>query len=184
MSTYYLIHGFNVKDGGKANFEHLTRELKHRGHKVVSIDYGFMQRLRVRGCSGGVAKVIASLLPKDANVIAHSNGCALAYKAGKYGATYKNLFLINPALDRELEVDSADRVTVFYSPSDPWTRLARYIPFSDWGSQGRVGYTGGNPKYTNVNNDAMARHKTGHSDVLKEAWKLAAKIMGATNERK
>lgn len=166
MSTVYLVHGFNVKDGGRASVGRLRRGLQARGHEVRMIKYGFMQRLRVRGCTDGVAHTIASLIPPYSNVVAHSNGANVINRAAELGASFNRVWLINPALDDDIALPRTHKVHVFHAPSDPWTRLARFIPFSDWGRQGQIGYTGDSPRYTNTNLDALTGREVKHSGIF------------------
>lgn len=166
MAKVYLIHGFNVRDGGKDTIGRLKPLLEAAGHTVESIHYGFFHRLRVRWCSRGVAKAVASLVDKDSYVIAHSHGAAITFLAAKYGASFKHVFLINPALNKKTAIPNALWVSVFYAPSDIWTRLAKYIPFSIWGSQGRVGFRGKALNYSQTNLDWLLHAEVGHSGVF------------------
>jgi hypothetical protein len=169
MSLIYLVHGFNVKDDGAGSVGTLTRSLEAGGHTVKLVTYGWMQRLRVRACTKGVAKVFASMVEPNSVVIAHSNGANVVNAAAEFGAVFEHVFLINPALDEDIAIPFARRVTVFHAPSDGWTRLARWIPFSDWGRQGQVGYTGDDDRYINVDLDFLSGgEKLGHSGVFKD----------------
>ena len=170
MSTIYLVHGFNVKDGGDGSVGTLRRSLEISGHKVVLVQYGWMHRFRVRMCTKGVANVFASMAEPDSVVIAHSNGANVVHAAAEAGAKFKHVFLINPALDAGKDIPNADKVHVFYAPSDPWTRIARWIPFSDWGRQGQVGYTGTDPRYKHTNLDDLADKEVGHSGIFADVF--------------
>ena len=139
----YLIHGFNVKDEGAATTGRLAKKLREEGFDVIEITYGFFHRIRVRLCNKGLADVIADLVEPGSTCIAHSNGATIAYLACKMGAPFKNVILVNPALDSDLRLaDHVEYVQIWYSPHDKWTGLSKYIPKSLWGSMGRVGYTG------------------------------------------
>ena len=173
MSHIYLVHGFNVKDGGDATIGTLRRALEHAGHTVTPVKYGWMHRLRVRMCTKGVARMFASLASPDSVVIAHSNGANVVHAAAKFGVHFEHVFLINPALDADMDIPNADKVTVFYAPSDPWTRAARWIPFSKWGRQGQVGYTGEDDRYTSIDIDELSSKKLGHSGVFADTYARA-----------
>ena len=139
----YLIHGFNVKDDGAATTGAITDMLRADGFDVTEIHYGFFHRMRVRLCNKGLAHVIADLVEPGSTCIAHSNGGTLAYLACEFGAPFKNVSLVNPALDKNLALASqVENVQVWYAPHDKWTGLAKWIPNSLWGMQGRVGYKG------------------------------------------
>ena len=139
----YLIHGFNVKDEGATTTGTIADLLVNKGFNVTQIHYGYFFRLRVRLCNKGIAHTMAHLIEPGSTCIAHSNGASIAYLALQYGAQWKNLTLINPALDNTLEFpEQLENIQVWYSPHDKWTGLAKYIPNSIWGNMGRVGYKG------------------------------------------
>jgi pimeloyl-ACP methyl ester carboxylesterase len=169
MSTIYLVHGFNVKDGGRRTVGSLKPILEGYGHKVVPVKYGWMHRFRVRACTNGVASTFASMVEPDSIVIAHSNGANVVHSAAAdHDAKFKHVFLINPALDADMDIPNADKVTVFYAPSDPWLRLARWIPFSRWGRQGQIGFTGKSDHHEQINLDLLAGHEVLHSGIFSQ----------------
>jgi len=188
MSTFYLLHGFNVKDGGLATTGSLRNKLEDAGHTVREIKYGWMGRVKVRLCNKSLARAIADMAEPDSYLIAHSNGAAIAYWACEFGAPFKQVFLINPALDAEMEMPNVSKVRVFHALSDPWTKLARWIPFSVWGRQGAVGYTGLDldDRYHQTELDALTGEKVGHSGIFKTSAlrsKLINIILGDTDEQ-
>lgn len=139
----YLIHGFNIKDEGAATTRTIRAGLERHGYDVTEITYGFFHRVRVRFCNKGLAHVIADLVEPESTVIAHSNGAAIAFIASELGAPWTNMTLVNPALDNTLEFPpQLDNIQVWYAPHDHWTKLAKYIPNSIWGSMGHDGYKG------------------------------------------
>ena len=168
MAHFYLIHGFNEKAEGLNTVNTLREGLERRGHTAVLIRYGWFGRIRSRFCNKGVAKVVASTVIPGSHVIAFSNGAAITYYAAKYGAPWDRVFLINPALNRKTAIPNVRKVDVMYSKSDPWTKLARYIPISIWGSQGAVGYKGKDEggRYTHVELDALCGFETRHGGVF------------------
>ena len=166
MKTIYLVHGFNVRDGGDATVNMLIPGLIAQGHKVRSIKYGHVGRLGVRACNDNTAATIASTVEPNSVIIAHSNGAALVYEAAQLGARFSDVFLINPALDNTKEIANAKRTTVFYAPSDPWTKLAKWIPFSNWGNMGATGYRGLNEFIVNINLDKLVDGIMKHSGIF------------------
>jgi len=167
--TVYLIHGFNVRDGGKSTTDHFHPLFAEAGYKVVELDYGFNWRLRVRLCSPGHAMLIAAMVKPNSIVVGHSNGCNIIYKAAQAGAVFRRAILINPALDADKTIKNAGSVQTWHSPDDPWTWVASFIPGSDWGDQGRVGYIGDNKRHVNFNNAHYFGDGMGHSEVLHDA---------------
>ena len=141
--TIYLIHGFNIKDEGAATTGTIKKELERHGYNVIEITYGFFHRMRVRFCNKGLAHVIADLVEPDSTVIAHSNGAAISFIASELGAPWKNMTLVNPALDKNVKFpEQLENIQVWYAPHDKWTGLAKFIPNSIWGAMGRLGYQG------------------------------------------
>lgn len=171
MSTIYLVHGFNVKDDGRATTGSLRKYLEESGHTVRELRYGWMGRVRVRLCNASVARVLANLADPGSYIVAHSNGAAIAYLAAEYAiaSTFKGVFLINPALDSDLEIPNVDKVHVFYSESDKWTSISKWIPWSKWGDQGKKGFTGDaeKEKYRQTELDSTFGHEMEHSGIFK-----------------
>lgn len=180
MTTVYLVHGFNVTDQGEDTTGTLQQHFEHAGFRVRQLTYGWVFRLRARLCNPAIAKTLASTLEPDSIIVGHSNGCAIIYMAALAGARFRHATLINPALDSKLAIPDVGSVDVWYSPSDKWTGLAKYIPFSIWGSQGRTGYTGPAPYYRQFNEEKVFGKTIDHSGVFEHAdyrRKIAYKTM-------
>ena len=183
MSTIYLLHGFNVRDGGDGTVNKLIPYLTGHGYNVKSIKYGHVGRFGVRFFNDNTAATIASTIEPHSIIIAHSNGAALVYEAAKLGARFSQVFLINPALDSTKDIANTEWTTVFHSPTDMWTRLAAWIPFSNWGSMGAVGFRGARctGNHISFNLDVLLHDRVGHSGVFKKnayVAKLAKIIRG------
>lgn len=166
--TVYLIHGFNVRDGGAKTTDLLGPLYRKAGFRVKELDYGFTGLLRTKMCNRPVAKVLATTLIPGSLIVGHSNGCALIWRMARAGAKFDRAVLINPALDRRKTIDGAASVHVWHSPSDLATHMARLIPFSKWGNQGQVGYVGEDERYRNFNEDHIVNKRVGHSGVFRE----------------
>jgi hypothetical protein len=189
----YLIHGFNVKDDGADSIDRARVYLEDKDFEVTDIDYGYFQRLRVRMCNKGLAKVMSTLVEPGSTCIAHSNGGALAYLACEFGAPFKNVVLVNPALDSTKALAAqVENVQVWYSPHDKWTGLSKFIPNSIWGAQGRTGYTGPeDSRYVQYNNEELlGRFKDEHSGIWNTserreyfAGKVAALVMEIKDDK-
>ena len=167
MKRVHLIHGFNVDDEGAATIDTLGPLIERYGYRVKEHNYPDFFLLRARLCNAAMGTVIRDNITPGDNVMAHSNGCAIVYRAAKAGAKFGHVVLINPALDSKLTIPGARSVDVWYSPTDPWTTLARYIPWSIWGAQGRTGYTGKDAgRYRNINEDELFQDHVKHSGVF------------------
>lgn len=164
----YLFHGFNVEDGGADTSDKLIPYAEAAGYKVIDIDTGFMQRIRVRLCNDRLARVVARLVKPGSIAIGHSNGCALIHLATMHGAPFSQVAYINPALDRDLAPGpQVEKFHVWHSPSDPWVKLAQFIPFTIWGDMGAVGYQGKDPRGINHNKETGYNCTSrDHSDVF------------------
>lgn len=173
----HVVHGFNVRDGGKATTDRLHPYLAGAGFEVVDEDYGWIGLLGVRLFNGPLARGIAdrAILNSNAGVkpvgIGHSNGCAILARAADLGAPFEALVLINPALDAERVIAPQVRqVHVYHSRHDAAVRTARWLRWHEWGDMGARGYQG----------PADARYKCfdcsdyieGHSAIFDklEAW--------------
>lgn len=184
---YVAFHGFNVSDRGKGTIDKLKPFLD-----IVDVDYGWMWLFRVKMCNSCIAKSVVNLIPEGSVGIAHSNGALIAVKVIEAYRTrqlalkvpesaiqknypFKKLVLINPALDVDYKFPKGLHVDVYYTPTDRATLIARYLPFSRWGSMGRDGYLGNKSHIYNYDSTKMFGSKT-HSDVFDSAEDLALHI--------
>lgn len=171
--TAYLIHGFNVKDKGASTIAKLVPYFMGAGFRVVPLSYLYTNLLRVRLCNRGLAYMLASMADAGSVAIGHSNGCAIIHLAAQFGAPFRDVVYINPALNKTAplakDVLSAH---VWYSPSDKPVRFARFIPKHIWGEMGRTGYIGNDPRYHNYDkeNDYLKDEfsSSEHSDVFED----------------
>ena len=169
----YLVHGFNVKDGGKNTVDKLIPHLIDRGFECIELDYGFFNLARVRLCNRAVARTIAATVAPDSIAIGHSNGCAIIYRAALAGAMFRHVTLINPALDAAKSIEGADTVNVWYSTSDNAVRASRLLWRHTWGNQGRIGHTNPDARYRQFNADLEFGDKVGHSGIFETDNRLA-----------
>lgn len=163
-------HGFNIGDKGKHTLDRLKDYLD-----MVDVDYGFFGLLRVRLCNACVAHSIVNLVPDNSVAIGHSNGCLIAAEAAKYGAPFKKLILINPALNKKYIFPTGLKVDVYYVPTDYTVWWASLMLKHKWGKMGQVGYRGDNPLVTNYNATELFGALK-HSDVFNFADKLCKHI--------
>ena len=161
----YLLHGFNVSDGGKGSIDKIIKPLQSVGHEIVELDYGNWNRLRVRLANKPLANIIAKLVEPGSVLIGHSNGACIAQMAAMAGARINQLILINPALDSDSPMPNGIRCDVCYSPDDKVVELSRWIPWSPWGNMGRVGSTSGG---INHNLEDITGNEIGHSSAFSE----------------
>ena len=169
-----LVHGFNVTDGGAATIDKLIPHLTD--FNVIQFDYGWIGLLGVKLFGRRIARKLAKATPSGAVGIGHSNGCMELVRACEYGAKYKHLILINPALDNDISVpDHVDSVLVYHNVDDTTVSMARWMPFSYWGDMGRVGYTGNDLRFENRETKSLF-HVRGNSSIFNKAECLARDI--------
>lgn len=88
------------------------------------------------------AKLAQLIKPGDC-IVAHSNGCAIAWLLDSEFVEHLNsVVLIQPALDSWRTFDNTSRVLVLYNDEDAVVGLSTLGFSSAWGDMGRVGYTG------------------------------------------
>lgn len=139
-----LVHGFNVRDGGRGSIDRLIPHIERLGYEVVEFDYGFRFLLGVRFCSGSDARALAAICHPEDILIGHSNGGALIARAIEMGAPIKHAILIHPALDRDWSppaLHPVEQIHVYYSGRDIATWAAQWLPWHRWGAMGTVGPT-------------------------------------------
>lgn len=165
MRTVHLVHGFNVKDGGQNTTDKLIPYLKGARFRVMDHDYGYFGLLRVRLCNGGVSELVKAATDKGDIGVGHSNGCAVLAEAAARGAPFAGLVFLNPALDQDYSIARhVSWVHVYHSQKDVAVLMAKVLRFNHpWGAMGRLGYTGTDPRVTNIDYTPF-----GHSDVFKQ----------------
>jgi hypothetical protein len=171
MDCYIFVHGFNVHDGGKSTIDTLKPYFKT--DNVLEADYGWIGLLGVKVFGRKIAKVIAGMTPQGAIGIGHSNGCMELIRACEYGAPFKQLILINPALDRDIKIPlQVQRVDVLHNMTDHVVTVSRLYPVRYWGDLGRVGYHGKDKRVFNHETWRLFKVK-GHSAVFTKPKRLA-----------
>lgn len=189
MTVCHLVHGFNVKDGGKATIDKLIPFLERKKITVFQHDYGHLDIVGVlRRNKAIAAKIKPQLSPGDV-AIGHSNGCAILVKSLQQGAKLDKLILINPALDKNFQFPAGvNEIHVFHNKHDKAVVMAKWLRklvfwrnSFIWGEMGNKGYQGND---TRVTNHVLAK---GHSAVfnirnLKPFSKLVIAIVKGTNK--
>jgi len=111
-------------------------------HDIVMPRYGKVWgKSRTEHVSRQKGKAWAALTQPGDVLIGHSNGGRIAWEMSYNSEVVKRIILLHPALDHYLVPHrSVEKFWVFYNQWDKATRMARFIPWSDWGDMGRVGY--------------------------------------------
>lgn len=166
-----LVHGFNVRDGGRGSIGKLAPYFTSAGFEVLRFDYGWRGLLGVRFGNEGVAKKLIAITQPGDVIVGHSNGCCVAHLAAHTGARFGPCVYINPALDADARLaPQVPSLDVWFSPSDTPVRFARFLPFHPWGDMGRKGYVGDyDPRIASYNKETdFSVRSDAHSDVFTE----------------
>lgn len=166
---FVLIHGFNVRDGGRKSVDQLAPLIIGAGHQVDvdEADYGFWSLWKIILFAGktrrDVLRRIEGAIEKADGVIGHSNGANFGIQAldalpPSFDRT-KVAIWISGAADRDTPIpESVKAQLVLYTPNDIWVRLSSYIPFNSWGRMGAAGYSGSDDRNTNIEVPEIKRH--------------------------
>ena len=173
--TVWLVHGFNVSDGGAHSIGQLRPYFEAAGFEVKTFRYGWWALLMIlpftaRILTRRLARILADVISAGDIIAAHSHGCCIAKVAGDLGAPIGQLILINPALDAAVTFASQiGKIQIWHSPSDRPVTFARFIPRHPWGDMGAIGYRGPyDPRVTPYNKENGFRVSSrAHSDVFK-----------------
>ncbi len=169
-----LLHGFNVSDGGENTVGKLRPYLARAGFTNVNMPtYGWFDLVGTWGLNRRFARFLSGLSEPGDVVIAHSNGCAMAYRAAMQpDCDFSHMVFINPALRPTLPNPIPSKIKslqVWHSPSDKAVAAARLFSlFTLWGNMGAVGYKGpADTRVTNFNKqDDFWESSKAHSDVF------------------
>lgn len=164
-----LVHGFNVRDGGKHTIDTLIPLITNEGYTVDKDegDYGFfniwMVRFKASKTRQRVLYRLAKAFESADVIITHSNGAnfttqALDMLTPDYNNT-KLIIHISPALDCDTQIPLAvHQQLVLYTPHDKAVRLSSWLLFHPWGRMGANGYSGSDNRNTNLEVAAIQGH--------------------------
>lgn len=150
----HLIHG--IHSAGDCPPAGLIPYLKASGLEVLYPDYGFILGLETRILNPAIVGTLKPYIQPGDAVVAHSNGCAIAYDLMNQGARFGMAAFINPALEQEIIRPAGCRfIDVYYNPGDEITEAARIgaqLGITDlvWGEMGHAGYEGADENIVNI----------------------------------
>lgn len=164
----WLVHGFNVWDGGEATIGRLVPYFEAEGWDVRMFRYGWTGLLGVRFGNKSRAKRLKELVRPGDIGVGHSNGCAVLHMASHEGAPFSHLTYVNPALDVDAApAEGVRSVNVWHSPSDKPVRVAKFLWRHPWGQMGAKGYFGSDQRIRNYDKEHGFRMSSSkHSDVF------------------
>lgn len=174
--TTWLLHGFNVSDGGDDSVARLAPFL---AGDIQVHDYGWTGLIGLH-CANrrAVRALLAKVKPGD-RIVAHSNGCLIAWQLAEImGADLAAVVCINPALRRDTKWRPGVPVLCLHNSTDWVVQLGRIwgrlfpldgVAAQGWGAAGRYGFTGPARNVANWDTamDWWIYPTRGHSGVFK-----------------
>ena len=167
---FVLVHGFNIRDGGRGTVDQLAPLIRDAGHTVDvdEGDYGYFNIWMIRFKKSKTRQAVLYRLAKAFEtaqvIITHSNGAnfttqALEFLTTEYNNT-KIVIHISPALDTNTDIPLAVKhQLVLHTPHDKAVKLSTWIPFKHpWGRMGAKGYTGTDNRNTNLKVESVKGH--------------------------
>lgn len=172
--TCWLIHGFNVSDGGKGSVGRLEPHIPDS--KLLS--YGWTGLILLPRVNKRARKKLLKVIKPGDSIVAHSNGCLIAWEiAGLIPLSH--VVCINPALRRDTVWPEELPVLCLYNSTDwvvqlgrIWGRLFSFdgIRFNSWGAAGRYGFDNlVNGNNWDTSQDYWLRPVKGHSGLFGSA---------------
>lgn len=173
--TAWLVHGFNVSDGGRGSVGRLAPHLEG---DVRVFSYGWTGLLKLRFTNRQATRqLLAQVRPGDV-LIGHSNGALVCWNVAQaLGDQLGAVVVINPALRRDTRWPDTLQVLCLANSTDwvvqlgrAWSRLVSLggLTPHGWGAAGRYGFTAAQENVSNW--DTAAGHwrypVTGHSGVF------------------
>lgn len=168
MSRVILIHGIYTQPPSVVEglIPYLTR------YPVIYPDYGWISGIETKFVNPIIVGTLLPFIEPDDTIVAHSNGCAIAYDLMNRGVPMKGAIFINAALERNIvRPDWVPWIQVIYNAGDEITEAAKLgaeLGLTDpvWGEMGHAGYSGSDSHI--VNTDA-GPEVSGHSDLFTPA---------------
>lgn len=173
----HLLHGFNVSDRGSASIDKIAPFFTLNGVPVVDHNYGWVGLLGLRRRNQKTVQRILPMIQEGDVLLAHSNGCLIAWELVEAGAPLAAVVCIQPALRKDTQWRSDVPVLCLHNDKDRivslgriWGRFASVAnPWRDrhgWGAAGRHGFTSGQPNVTNLNTGIGPAPAYGHSGIF------------------
>lgn len=156
-----LIHGILAREGGRASMGALKKALSRMGIESEIVHYGF---IFIPVTNAWAVRAVLKALEDDPQptIVAYSNAGWASVQAAELGANIQHLIVVSPALHTGHEFPgNIETIDVFYSPDDDvvlggrlWRWITSILPWRwanphGWGTMGRSGYLGEDPRVRN-----------------------------------
>lgn len=149
----HLVHGFNVRDGGRSSMGPVAPHCLQAGWRPSHFEWGWSGLLMLRMKTRTAARELAERLEPGQLIVTHSHGWNVAMAAARLRPECPiQVIGYNPAARRDVELPpSVARSVVLYAPDDWvvtagrfWRRLTtmnprRWFQPHPWGRLGRYG---------------------------------------------
>ncbi len=190
-----LIHGFNIKDGGKSTVDKLLPYLQD--YLTHQFDYGWIDFFRTDSLNKKLVPILAEVyngykeLGYKVVVVGHSNGCAIANLAAEHCQISNDdcFIYINPALSTLAYPTQICKTYVLWSEYDQPTRLYKWVEkaipvikskWRPWGDMAARGYTGKLKCMVNINLNALYFSNTGNYIMFQHSTYFDDKVLPIT----
>jgi pimeloyl-ACP methyl ester carboxylesterase len=194
--TTYLIHGFNIRDGGRKTVGRLAPYLTG---DIELFDCGWTFVFGLAATNrAAIDQLLQKIKPGD-SIVAHSNGCLIAWEiTQRIGDNLDSVVCINPALRRDTLWPPAVRVLCISNHTDWVVQLGRWwgrlypidgVACQGWGAAGRYGFTAHQGSVDNWDSAEWYWEKpvTGHSGLFRQSavgyWGSLINIWRRAQER-
>lgn len=148
----HLIHGIHTQ--GPSLVERLAPFFAPM--EVKYPDYGWILGLQTKMINPVVVGTLLPYIGPEDVIVAHSNGCAIAYDLMLMGIKLKGAVFINAALEQDIKRQSGvGWIDVYFNAGDDITEAARVaqrfgLVDKVWGEMGHAGYKGTDPLIKNI----------------------------------
>ena len=192
--TIFCVHGIHTSDK-----DNVTAKLASAFRQVCDEDvmvwkYGYALALTT-GLTDFLnerrAARLANLVKPGDSILAHSNGCAIAYLLQSEHVPLDRLILVQPALDSWRTFDNVRKVLVLHNDEDEVVGASTMGFCSAWGDMGKTGYTGSLDNVEQWDTKApphLLPPYSGHSGVVqddkhRQRWSMALANWMQKNKR-
>ena len=147
-----VLHGIHTD--GRDNIDRLGMALQEMGFHVIDVE--LRQTRWWNGRSSRIVREnidrVQAAMQEGDHVVAHSNGCRLAWECMEAGLLFGVVSLFSAALDACITFRPCrySRILNFHNPRDRALFYGSLLPGHRWGGMGRGGYRGVSRRILNM----------------------------------
>lgn len=192
--TIFCVHGIHTSDKDNVTAKLAPAFRDGCGENVMVWKYGYALALTT-GLTDFLnerrAAKLAKLVKPGDSILAHSNGCVIAYLLQSEHVPLDRLILVQPALDSWRTFDNVRKVLVLHNDEDEVVGASTLGFCSAWGDMGKTGYKGALDNVRQWNTKAppyLLPPYAGHSgivqdDARRQRWSIALATWFNDNKR-